>query len=91
MALIPQDEMFELKSATTVMTVASSAEFEQEKKTVAFEINNAANTGSTNVVINHPLSKQLTDLLTSNGYTITHNFSRVDPKDEPVISWKPVT
>ena len=91
MALIPQDEMFELKAATAVMTVASSAELEQEKKTVAFAINSAANTGSTNVVINHPLSKELTELLTSNGYTITHNFSRVDSKDEPVISWEPTS
>ena len=91
MTLIPQDEMFELKPAATVKTVSETAELEQEKKAVAFAINNAANTGSTNVVINHRLSKELTDLLTSNGYTITHNFSRVDPKDEPVISWEPVS
>lgn len=91
MSLIPQDEMFELKPAATVKTVSETAEYEQEKKAVAFAINNAANTGSTNVVINHELSKQLTDLLTSNGYTITHNFSRVTPKAEPVISWEPVS
>lgn len=91
MSLIPQDEMFELKAATAVMTVASGAELEQEQKAVAYAINSAANTGATSVVINHPLSPQLITILKQNGYTIKHTFSRVDPKDEPVISWEPVT
>jgi hypothetical protein len=87
MALIPQDELTTLKSATEVKSVASTAELDQETNTVAYYINSAANTGNTQVLINHKLSESLANTLKSKGYILTYNKYIADPSAEVTISW----
>lgn len=87
MALIPQDELKELKTASDVLTVSDTAAYEQEKIGVAYLINSAANTGETRVVLNHKLSEQLKTELKSNGYKLIYNVARANVTDEVCISW----
>lgn len=87
MSLIPQDELTTLKSATDVKSVASTAALDQETSTVAYYINSAANTGNTQVLINHKLSAELAETLESKGYTLSYNEHIADPSAEVTISW----
>lgn len=87
MSLIPQDELTTLKSATEVKSVASTAALDQETNTVAYYINSAANTGNTQVLINHKLSTELADTLKSKGYALSYNKYIADPSAEVIISW----
>lgn len=87
MALIPQEELTTLKSADAVKAVASTAVATQEEMSVAHLINTAANTGSTWVVCNRPISETLVTKLKSMGYTCQYNIARANKYDEVVISW----
>ena len=90
MALIPQDELPTLKSASDVKSVADSAELEAEKMAVAKLINSAANTGQYTVLYNHPISDELLQLLKGQGYTVKNPPKRLsaDPETQNIISWE---
>lgn len=90
MALIPQDELATLKSASDVKTVASSAAEDAEKMAIAKLINSSANTGQMEVLYNHEISSSVVGVLEGMGYTVTRLSSKVsaDPKYQYTISWK---
>ena len=66
--MIDKDEMTTLIPASTAKTQAASALSAQEEASVAFEINNAVNTGEYSVRINHELSSTLITKLTGSSY-----------------------
>lgn len=68
--LIPSDEMTTLKSASEVKQVADKAQDILEKQSVAYLINEAANTGSHMVTWPKPMSKELMSVLEAQGYKI---------------------
>ena len=88
MSLIPQDELRELKPASEVANVASTAALEIEQATVAYTINTAANNGNTCVEINYPISKDTIDLLHDNGYFVKYPMAVARPGDLVIISWE---
>lgn len=90
MALIPQDELPVLKSASAVKTVADGAKLEAEKMAIAKLINSAANTAQYTVLYNHPISDEMLEILEGQGYTVTHPSKRLsaDPETQNIISWK---
>ena len=63
MALIPQNELTELKNAASVLAIAKTAVATQEEMSIAHLINSAANTGCTFVVSTKPISKELVEKL----------------------------
>lgn len=90
MALIPQDELPDLKNASDVKTVADSAMLDAETMAVAKLINSSANTGQYEVLYNHELSETLITSLEGKGYTVTRRSSVfcADPKYQYTISWR---
>lgn len=70
MALIEKSDMTTLKSSTEVAEVAKSAKVLLEEMSVASLINEAANTGNSEVYCTRNLSSAIKDKLVSMGYTI---------------------
>lgn len=70
MALIEKSDMATLKSSAEVAEVAKSAKLILEEMSVASSINEAANTGNTEVYCTRNLSSVIKDKLVSLGYTI---------------------
>lgn len=86
MALIPNDSINELRSASELKDVASTALVEIELKSVAAAINSAANTGLLEVPWHKQLSADVSKKLTDKGY-------KVKPLNDPmvalyIISWE---
>lgn len=79
MALIPIEEISELKPASDVKDVADTALDLIEEGQVARAINLAANTGEHSVVWEHPLSDTLRKKLNEKGYTIKVLSHIADP------------
>jgi len=90
MALIPQDELADLKSASDVKTVADSALQTAETMAIAKLINSSANTGQYEVLYNHEISEDVITVLEGQGYTVTRRSSVIcaDPKYQYTISWR---
>ena len=90
MALIPQDELPILKSASDVKSIADNAPLEAEKMAVAKLINSAANTGQYSVLYNHELSDAMKDVLEVQGYTLFKRSKTfcADPDTQYIIKWK---
>lgn len=63
-------DMTKLVTADQAYKVAKSAATYHELQCIAALINNAANTGETQVVYNRPLSKYVLDMLKSNNYKV---------------------
>jgi len=68
--LIPSDEMTTLKPASEVKTIADEAEEILEQQSVAYLINEAANTGSHMVVWSKSISDELKQVLEGQGYKV---------------------
>lgn len=83
MALIPKEELIELKSAADVKAVADEAIDIQEEQSVAYTINTAANTGEHSVKWQHPLSDKLLQKLEDKGYTV----KKVPQAANPNYAW----
>lgn len=71
MALIPQDELNQLKNASEVETVANTAEQTIQEQAVAYLINTAANTGLHECQFNGILTEDTITALEGKGYTVT--------------------
>jgi hypothetical protein len=89
MALIPQSELLQLKSASDVLAVSQSAVLDQERQAVAGAINTAANTGATFVLVNRKLSEEIIAELNSKGYIVRHDSARARATDQATIYWNP--
>lgn len=85
--LIPTDEMTELKSASAVSEVAKEAVAIIEKQTVAYAINQAANTGEHSITYSKIISDELQELLRAQGYKVTRNSRAADPNKSWTISF----
>lgn len=88
MALIPMDELQQLKAASDVKTVANTAEADQQEQAIAYLINTAANCGQYEVSYNGKIIKSVETKLESQGYTITYDIAKMNPNDIAHISWK---
>lgn len=88
MTRIPQEELTELKQASAVNTVASTAIEELEEMSVAHLINTAANCGEYSVVCPRPISATLRTKLLQDGYKLSEPAPIAKPGDETIISWE---
>lgn len=70
MALIAQKDMTTLHSASEVKTVAASAVDDINLSRIAAKINEAANTGETNIYWMDKIKKNVLDTLKSKGYVV---------------------
>ena len=91
MSLIPMDELQTLKAASAVKSVAETAEVEQQKKSVAYDINTAANCGQYEIAYNGRLLNEVKTALEENGYTITYDIAKMNKPDIAHISWSEIT
>lgn len=71
MALIPQDELNQLKTASEVEAVANTATQTIQEQAVAYLINTAANTGLHECLFNGILTDETITALEGKGYTVT--------------------
>lgn len=88
MALIPMDELQQLKAASAVETVANTAEADQQKQAIAYLINTAANCGQYDVSYNGKILDSVKQDLEDEGYTITYDIALVNSEDIAHISWR---
>ena len=88
MALIPMEELQQLKAASAVKTVASTAEADQQEQAIAYLINTAANCGQYDVTYNGKIIDSVKTKLTSQGYTIKYDVALMNAEDIAHISWK---
>ena len=88
MALIPMDELQQLKAASAVKTVANTAEADQQEQAIAYLINTAANCGQYDVTYNGKIIDSVKTKLTNQGYTITYDIALMNAEDIAHISWK---
>lgn len=82
----PIYQQIDLVPASEAKAVADAAPFIHEKQSVAHAINNAANTGAHSVLWSKPLSKEMIELLETNGYTVTKNSRAAYPDRSWTIS-----
>lgn len=87
MALIPMNELQQLKAASAVKTVANTAEADQQEQAIAYLINTAANCGQYDVAYNGKIIDSVKTKLESQGYTITYDVSLMNAEDIAHISW----
>lgn len=88
MALIPMDELQQLKAASAVKTVANTAEADQQEQAIAYLINTAANCGQYDVAYNGKIIDSVKTKLTSKGYVITYDVALMNAEDIAHISWR---
>lgn len=88
MALIPVDEMAVLHSASEMLTVAQAAIDDSDVISAAKQINNAANTGSTEIYWMREITDNLRSTLEGQGYKITQVDRAADPNRAWIISWE---
>lgn len=84
-SLIPENELTELKDASTVKDIADSAQDILEEQTCAHLINTAANTGAHFVFYQHDMSDKLKTTLESRGYEVVSNAKAADPSLQWII------
>lgn len=87
MALIPMEELQQLKAASAVKTVASTAEADQQEQAIAYLINTAANCGQYDVTYNGKIIDSVKTKLENQGYTITYDIALMNAEDIAHISW----
>lgn len=87
-SLIPRDKMTELKTAKECEEIAKAAEAIQELQSVAYAINNATNTGETEVTWANTLMETTQSALTTAGYKFKAVEGTAKPNTKYVISWK---
>ena len=86
MALIDIKDMNELKTAAEVRTVAQTALVDQQTGAVAYQINQAANTGEYRCFVSGPLLPEVLQALETAGYGATPaGIAKED--DRYVIDW----
>ena len=88
MSLIPKDQMTELFSASQVAETASTAEEDIQLKSVAFAINQAANTGLYRIIYQEKLKDSVKEALEAKGYTIKYvDNNAYDMQHHALIIW----
>lgn len=87
--MIDKCGMTVLVSAETAKSQADLALAAQEEKTIAYSINNAANTGEYSVKINQEISSELQQTLVTQGYTVSpvKDAYGVDVPGQYIIRW----
>lgn len=89
MALFPVDEMAVLHSAAEAKSVADTAVDDANVISAAKQINNAANTGSTEIYWTREMTDNLKSTLEGQGYTVNQVHDRTaKPGWYWIISWK---
>lgn len=88
MALIPMDELQQLKAASAVRSTAEAAEADQQKQAIAYLINTAANCGQYDVSYNGKILDSVKQELEGQGYTIKYDVALVNSEDIAHISWR---
>ena len=88
MSRITPENMTKLQAASTVEGVAATAVSELEEMQVAHCINEAANTGSYEAYYSKPISAELLQKLSDEGYTVKQPVPIARPGDVVIISWK---
>ena len=90
MALIPQEDLATLQTASAVKTVADDAAFDAEIMALAKLINSSANTGQYRVLYNHEISEDAKTELEGKGYTVQKRSKLISssPEVQNIISWK---
>lgn len=88
MALIPMDELQQLKAASAVKTTANTAEADQQEQAIAYLINTAANCGQYDVSYNGKIIDSVKTKLENQGYTITYDIALMNAEDIAHISWR---
>lgn len=71
MALIPNDELTILKPASELLAVSVSAEADAQLKSIAYQLNSAANTGETSIQHEGRLLDEVVKKLKEHGYALT--------------------
>lgn len=67
---IPREEMYILHSASELKDIADTAEVDAQKSSIAFSLNNAANTGETSVIWLGDMLDEVKEALESDSYTV---------------------
>lgn len=88
MALIPMDELQQLKAASAVKTTANTAEADQQEQAIAYLINTAANCGQYDVSYTGKILDSVKTKLENQGYTITYDIALMNAEDIAHISWR---
>lgn len=92
MSLVPKDQMTELFSASTSANTAANAEDDIQLKSVAYAINEAANTGLYRVVYQTKLRPNVKAQLESQGYKIKYiDNNSYNMEHHALIIWGPTT
>lgn len=86
MSYVEKDDMTTLRTAAESLETSQTSEDEVQLKAVAYQINTAANTGSTKIFFLDPLREATKSALESKGYTIK-NYEGAKPEGQTVISW----
>lgn len=88
MALIDIKDMSKLIAANSARAVAQSAEYDQQLGTVAYQINQAANTGEYRCFVSGELRDDVKSKLAAEGYVVTP-AGIAKETDRYVIDWRP--
>lgn len=88
---VPRDEMNVLHAASELQTVAATSAEDAQKASIAYSLNNAANTGEYVVVWIGALLDSVKEAIEDEGYTIepTKLHTGEPVKDSWTISFKP--
>lgn len=87
MSYVEKDDMTTLRTAAQSLETSQTSEDTVQLKAVAYEINSAANTGSTRIFFQDPLRGATKAELESKGYTIK-TYKSAQPEGQTVISWE---
>ncbi len=81
------NEMTIIHTSTECYNTAKAAEDDQQKKAVAYQINQAANCGEVRCEFLQELRPAVQGELTSKGYKLSLS-GKADPKSSVIISWE---
>ena len=87
MSMINKDKMTELLSASEARSLSELAEIEAETATIAYAINNAVNTGETEILYNNKISSDMIEELESQGYLVEPANNTAKPGTQYKIRW----
>lgn len=92
MSLVKREDMTTLRPASEAKATAATAEDDLQIQSIAYLINEAANTGLYRVVYQQHLRENVKKTLESNGYTIKYvNNNSYDLQHHALILWGNVT
>jgi hypothetical protein len=92
MSLVKREDMATLRPASEAKATAATAEDDLQIQSIAYLINEAANTGLCRVIYQQHLRENVKKTLESNGYTIKYvNNNSYDLQHHALILWGNIT